>query len=200
MTEQTLLLWVCVHVHVYVCASLPQLNICLCSDRNIGPLAPQMEALFSFSARFCLLSTKQTLHIFASYCHDYHLKLRTQTRTHTNTHTHVHPYEHARRFVPEHTYAKLTKQTVCDPLKSFSKWVQVTFIPNTHTCAHSFYFTQSIFSQSRFAYLFWCCLLFMSQIARCDPLALFILSLLKEALILLFLQQMGTGFLIAMES
>ena len=177
-------------------ASLPQRNICLCSDRNIGPLALQMEALFCFSARFCLLSTKQTLHIFPSHCHDYHLKLRTQTRTHMRTRTST----RADSCLNTHIYAKLTKQIVCDPLKSFSKWARVTFIPDTHTCAHPFYFTQSIFSQSRFAYLFWCCLLFMSQIARCDPLALFILSLLKETLILLFLQQMGTGFLIAVES
>lgn len=54
------------------------------------------------------------------------------------------------------------------------------YFAHTHTCACSSYFTRKLFSQSRFASLFRCCLLFISQITSCDPLALFFLLLLKE--------------------
>lgn len=197
MTEQTLLLRVCVYMFVFTC-------MCMCVPHFlsathgvlIGPLALQTEALFFISAWFCLLSSKQTLHIFLSSCRNYHLK------PHTHTHAHLYLHKHTRICAWTHI-CKTNKTDRLWSLKKLLKMSASNFYSThsyTHTCAHSFYFTQSIFSQSRFAYLFWCCLLFMSPIARCDPLALFILSLLKETLILLFLQQMGTGFLIAVKS
>lgn len=107
MSRHFILEFVCVCFYSHACALLPQYNICLCSDHNIGPLALQMEELFFL----CLV-----LHyIFLSSCHNYHLKLHTRTPTQTHI------------FVPEHTYAKLTKQTVCDPFKNPLKIIASNF-------------------------------------------------------------------------
>lgn len=164
---------------MHVCFSLSQCKICFCSDRNIGPLALQMEAeLFSLlGSAFCLQSRDTSLSPTAS--------TTTKSYMHTNTRVYVHP--------PKHTHAKLTKQTVCDPLKSFSKWAQVTFIPHTlpRTHVHSL-FTSQYFRSEHICILIW--MLFMSPIVRYDPLALFILSLLKETLILLFFSADGYRF------
>lgn len=106
--------------HLYACALLPQ-----CSRGYIGPLALQKEALFSISVCFCLLSSKQALHIPQ-------LPLKA-------THVHLH----------KHTHAKLTTDCLWS-LESLLEMRASNFYStcsHMQTCAHSFYFTQYILSE-----------------------------------------------------
>lgn len=185
--------FVCVCIRIHLSAAL-----WLYFDRNIGKLSLQMEVLFFISAWFCLLSSNQTLHIFSLPLPQLPLKA-THTRALTRP---------CARLNTALTHICKTNKT--DRLWSLKELLKMSasnfYCTRMHTHAYTrmhavtlfyFYFTHSIFSQSRFAYWFWCCLLFMSQIAWCDPVALFILSLLKE---ILFFQLKGAGFLIAINS
>ncbi len=189
ITEQTLSGSVCCHMHVCVCDSLPQCNICLCSNCDTAPQALQTEAQFFISAKFCLLFSKPTLPLSLLLP-----RLPVEVR---QRHMYTRTCSLALSSLCVNTHMQ-TNETDC--LWSLTKLFKMsTGSSRAPTCAHSSDFTRSRFSQRGFAYFSWCCLLFMSQIVRCDPLAVFILSLLKETLILLFLQQMGAGFLISVK-
>ena len=75
-----------------------------------------------------VFKVNSSLHFLTDY-HDYRLKL--------HAHMHTRRYTRMHTFVSEHTHAKLTKQTVCDPLKSSSKWPRATFISHTLTHVHA---------------------------------------------------------------